>query len=397
MKKRVMILGASRYYIRCILAARELGCEVIVIDRNSSSTGFRYADYYEVVDISDIQGAIEVAKRYGVDGVIAVNDFGVMTAAAIAMELGLAGISTRSAEYATKKAWMRKKWEEAGISSVKFRIVNCLEEAYRAAEELDVWPLILKPVDSRGGGSRGVSRVDHRDQLEKGVEFAQSFYDDKSIMIEEFLEGIEHSVETITYEGKTYVLAVSDKVKTPPPYRVDKSVTYPTEVTGTGLERIRKVAEDAVRALEIEIGAAHVEMCTTRDGPKLFELGARCGGGGTPDPIVPFLTGIEMFKEVIRIAIGEKPQSLTPFFEKGCVYRFLTPNPGKVKKIAGVEKVRTWKNILDCEVFVHEGEEIRPVRIGGDRTGFVIAGGENRREAIALADQAEKTILFEYF
>ncbi len=391
-----MILGASRYYVRSILAARELGCEVIAIDRNPDSAGFHYADHYEVVDIVDLKRAIGVAKKYDIDGVIAVNDFGVMTAATIAEEMGLVGISTQSAEYTTNKAWMRKKWDEAGISPIKFRIVHSLDEAYGAVEELNVWPLILKPVDSRGGGSRGVSRIDNQDQLKKGIEFAQSFYDNKAVMIEEFVEGVEHSIETITYEGETHVLAVSDKMKTPAPYRVDKSVIYPTKVTGIALQRIDEVVKAAIQALKIDVGAAHVELCTTNEGPRLFELGARCGGGGTPDPIVPFLTGIEMFKEVVRIAIGEKPQNLTSHFMKGCVYRFLTPKPGIVKKITGVEEVKTWKNILDCEVLVHEGEEVLPVRIGGDRAGFIIAGGEKREEAIALADKAETYIHFEY-
>ncbi|MDY6901634.1 MAG: hypothetical protein SWZ49_26675, partial [Cyanobacteriota bacterium] len=63
MKKRIMLLGASRYYIRSIIAARELGCEVIVVDRNDNADGFRFADHYEVVDISDIQACSRVAKK----------------------------------------------------------------------------------------------------------------------------------------------------------------------------------------------------------------------------------------------------------------------------------------------------------------------------------------------
>lgn len=396
MKKRVMILGASRYYIRSILAAKELGCEVLATDREPDSEGFRYADCHEAVDITDVPGSIAVAKKYGIDAVVAVNDYGVSTAAAVSQELGLAGISPQVAEYATSKAWMRIKWQEAGVPSAAFRVVRTLDEAVHAAEELARWPLVMKPADSRGGASRGVSKIDGPEQLRPALEFAQSFYDDQSVVVEEFLDGIEHSIETITYEGETHILAISDKVKTPPPYRVDKSVIYPTIFTGEDREQIHRVARAAVRALGIEVGAAHVEMCSTRDGPKLFELGARCGGGGTPDPIVPFLTGIEMFKEVVRIALGEKPLRLTPLYTKGCIYRFLTPRPGTVKAIRGLEEVRRWPGILDCEVLVGVGQEVRQVRSGGDRAGFVIAGGETREEAIALADRAESSIVFEY-
>jgi len=203
-------------------------------------------------------------------------------------------------------------------------------------------------------------------------------------------------METITYEGQTHLLAISDKVKTPLPYRVDKSVIYPTILSAKEISDVHKVATKAVKSLGIDIGASHIEMCVTKDGPMLFELGARCGGGGTPDPIVPFLTGIEMFKETVRIAIGEKPHNLEPLYTKGCVYRFVTPKPGKVKEITGLDEVKQWPGILDCEVFVKAGDEVRSVRVGGDRSGFVIAGGDNREEAIELADKAESYIRFEY-
>jgi biotin carboxylase len=395
-KPCIMILGASRYYVRYVAAAQTLGCEVLLTDRNAQAEGFAFADRWEVVDIADVAGSIGVARRHRVDGVVAVNDFGVQTAAAIAAALGLAGIEPRVAEYATSKAWMRRIWAEAGVPSARFRVVTTLDEAYRAADELDRWPLIVKPADSRGGGSRGVSRVDHVGDLPQALAFAQSFYADKSVLIEEFLDGTEHSIDTITHAGQTFVLAVSDKVKTPAPYRVDKSVIYPTAYQGAELRQIHEATQAAVRALGITVGAAHVELCMTSHGPKLFELGARCGGGGTPDPIVPWVSGVEMAKEVIRLALGDKPRQLMPRHNRGCVYRFLTPSPGRVQAIHGIAEVKAWDNILDAEVLVKPGDEIRAVRTGGDRAGFLIAAGETRQDAIDLADRAEDAIGFQY-
>jgi biotin carboxylase len=395
-KPRVMILGASRYYVRYVAAAQELGCEVLLTDRNPQAEAFRYADRHEAVDITDIAGSIAAAERHRVDAVVAVNDFGVQTAAAIADALHLVGIRREVAEHATSKAWMRRIWAQAGVPSANFRIVKTLEEANLAAVEVDQWPLIVKPADSRGGGSRGVSKVNHRGELPGALTFAQSFYEDKSVLIEEFLDGTEHSIDTITYDGQTVILAASDKVKTPAPYRVDKSVIYPTLYEGAALRQIHEVTQAAVRALGITIGAAHVELCMTAHGPKLFEIGARCGGGGTPDPIVPWVTGVEMVKEVIRLALGERPKQLCPLFNRGCVYRFLTPTPGRVKEVQGIDEVKAWKNVLDGEVLVKPGDEIRRVKTGGDRAGFLIAAGETRDDAIALADRAEDAVTFLY-
>jgi biotin carboxylase len=86
--------------------------------------------------------------------------------------------------------------------------------------------------------------------------------------------------------------------------------------------------KEAVRAIGIDFGAAHVELATTKDGFVLFELGARCGGGGTPEPIVPFVTGVDEFVETVRILSGDAPVNLKPKRNNGCSYHFITPKAG---------------------------------------------------------------------
>jgi biotin carboxylase len=393
-KPVVLILGASRYYVRSIQAAREAGCTAVVTDRDPNAAGFAYADHAETVDITDIPGTLAVAHRYRIDGIVAVSDFGVPTAAAVASELHLPGIPPIVAADATNKARMRAVWERAGVPSVRYRAVRTPHEAHRALRELETLPVIVKPADSRGGGSRGVTRVDRAEELEAAVALAQSFYEDPTVVIEEYVEGLEHSVETITYRGTTHILAVSDKVKTEPPYHVDLSVIYPTALAGNVLAGLHSAVRSAVRALGIEIGAAHVELATTPAGPRLFEVGARCGGGGTPDPIVPYVTGIEMFKEVVRIAIGREPGNLAPLHQRGCVYRFLAPAPGRLREVRGLDTIRTWPGVLDADLLVRSGDEIGPVRRGSDRAGFIIAGAPTRAEALALADRTERAVQF---
>jgi biotin carboxylase len=215
------------------------------------------------------------------------------------------------------------------------------------------------------------------------------------VIVEECVQGLEHSVETVTWAGETYVLAVSDKTKTPAPARVDKSVNYPTVLTGSALQAVHETAQAAVRALGITVGAAHVELCSTPAGPRLFELGARCGGGGTPDPIVPYVTGIEMLNEVVRVHAGDAPGALTPRVSRGACYRFLTPSPGVFRAVHGVSDVAGWPGVLDCGVTLKPGDVIRAVREGIDRVGFVITAAECREEAVVIADRAEEYITFD--
>jgi biotin carboxylase len=207
---------------------------------------------------------------------------------------------------------------------------------------------------------------------------------------------IEHSAEVLIHEGRPYVIAISDKVKTPLPYRVDKNVLYPTAVVGERLARLEQAIGEAVLALGIRTGVAHVELATVRDGSVLFELGARCGGGGTPEPIVPFVTGIDEFLEQVRIYTGDAPTQVTPTRHRACNYHFLTPRPGRVRAIAGIDQVKRLPGILDAELLVRPGDQVKQVRVGTERAGFIIAGGKTRQEVVALADRAEALIQMEY-
>jgi biotin carboxylase len=392
--KRVMILGASRYYARSIRRARAIGYQVIAVDRNPQAEGFAAADDRAVVDITDRDGVLRVARDHTIDGIVPLNDFGVETAAHVAASLGLVGITPDAAARATRKTLMRAAWDAAGLPRVRWGAASTLDEAREAARAIGRWPVVVKPADSHGGASRGVSVAAGLDELPAAVAFAQSSYADPEVIVEECLQGVEHSVETVTWEGETHVIAVSDKVKTPLPYRVDKSVDYPTRLDGPALEALYGLVTSAVRALGITVGPAHVELSSTADGPRLLELGARCGGGGTPDPIVPHLTGVDMLGEVVRLHAGDRPTGLTPQRTRGCVYRFLTPPPGRLRRIEGLEDVAAWPGVLDCAVTVAPGDQLRPVRVGADRAGFVIAGGRDRDEATAIADAAEAGIRF---
>src|SRR5439155_13965869 len=114
------------------------------------------------------------------------------------------------------------------------------------------------------------------------------------------------------------------------------TLIYPARVRGRQLDAVVEASRAAVRALGIASGPAHVELCTTASGPRLYELGARCGGGATPDPIVPFVTGIEQPKETVRVALGDPPMNLTPLAARGCVYGFFSPRPGTIAAVCGV-------------------------------------------------------------
>ncbi len=389
-RKRILILGASFSYIGSIVAAKEMGVEVLVTDKNPCAPGLRYADIPLNVDIINVEECIKVARQYKINGIVAVNDFGVLTAAHVSEKLGLPGLPVNIAEICSDKYSMRKTWSDAGLPSIKYKLVSNIDEVKSAVNEFG-YPLIIKPSDSRGGGCRGVRFINENTNLAEAVEFANGFYNDNKLIIEEFVTGLEHSSEVIISDGEPYIIAISDKVKSRLPYRVDDTILYPTIETGERLYQVEKAIKESVKAIGIRNGVAHVELSMTDNGPVLFEIGARCGGGA-PAPLVPFLTGINQFQEAVRIALGEKPLHTSPLHNRGCVIKFAYPEPGLVKDINGVEEASKLQGVLSLGVFVKKGDRINSLKTCSDRAGMVITGAETREEALEIANKVINTI-----
>jgi biotin carboxylase len=394
--KTVMILAASRYYLRSIEATRRAGYRVVAVDRNPAAAGLASADHGEVCDIVDREGVLRLARTHRIDGIVPVNDYGVPTAAFVAAAMGLPGISPAAAHLATDKEAMRRCWRAAGVPGPEFAVAADAAAAREAIRRIGL-PCILKPAHGIGGASRGVIVVRAHAEIDAALTFTHRFYEDKTTLVEQFVEAeVEHSAEVLIWRGTPYVIAIADKIKSPLPYRVDRNVLYPTRIQGERLTALHEVIAQAVEALDIGSGAAHVELATVDAGFMLFELGARCGGGGTPAPIVPYVTGIEEFVETVRILCGDAPQALEPSRCRGCNYHFLSFPPGRVAAIRGFEAVRDHPQVLDAELLIKEGETVPPLTFGGERSGFIIVGAATAVAALELGRRLERGITVEY-
>ncbi len=394
--KRILILGAGRYNVPSIHAAREAGFVTFVADKNSLAPGLKAADYALPIDLNDCEALTKAVTAQGrIDGVVSMAEVGVRAAASISARLGLPSISEEAAANATSKAAMRRNWERMGKYSTDFSIVSSSDQARRAADKLGRFPLVFKP-DRSFGGSRGVTRVERAEAVAGAFQAAQAGgLPDSDVVIEHCVEGSEHSAEVLIWNGKTSLLCIGQKIKSLRPYRVDVSVQYPAQLTTEQESAIADMCHQAVAALGLTQGAAHVEFGLTDDGPVLFELGARCGGGHTPQ-IAHHVSGVNEFVEACRMACGMPPVNFTPTRRRGADYRFLVFPPGFAQEIDIPESLFADGSILDVGVTVQPGEEIRALRSTSERAGFLVAVGENLREALEHADRGCREISIRY-
>jgi biotin carboxylase len=392
--KTILFVGAGRHQRRSIQRARELGHRVVAVDRNPEAAGLHEADAGEVVDFRNVEAVVEAANRHEVDGVLTVSaDRAVPVVAAVAERLALPGIGTATAHLMTNKIAMRRRLGDAGVPQPRFAAVRNLNEG-RAALATVGLPAVLKPADS--GGQRGVFRVDTPDDLERHLHAALVESSSEEAIVESFHDGIELNGLVIARGGQVELLTLSDRLRPPGiGFGVGWIHVYPSTIYGHTLEQAEQAAVRAVRTLGLKDGIAFPQIIVTEPGEaRIVEVAARIPGGQMAD-LARHATGVDLLEVAIRQALGEEvPDALArPRIQQPLAIRFLTASPGplptgRVRSVGSLERVLAFPGVVQAEVFLTPGETIRPVRLDGDRRGYVIAVGNTNLEALERAEAA---------
>ena len=394
--KTLLVLGAGPLQLPAITTARRLGLRIIALDGSPEAPGLALADVGRVVNLLDPDACLAVAKAERVDGVIHIcSEVAMPALGRINQELGLPGINMATATRATNKAQMRRAFEQGQAPSPPSIAANTLAEALIAIQQLS-FPVIFKP--SRNSGSRGITRVstegNRREILAEAFAYALRESRDASVVIEQFVEGPEFSVEILVWNGQPHVLAVTDKMTTGAPSFVEVGHSQPSLFSNNDQQQIVDAALRGVRALGIDWSAAHAEVRLSPPGPFLMEIGARLGGDFITTELVPRSTGIDMVAAAIQLALGEIPDLKPKHAPQGAAIRYFTPAPGVVRKIAGLEQSRSLPGVRIIDIAISEGDTVPEFSSSLSRVGHVIAEGATPEEAIARAAAAPRLLSF---
>jgi biotin carboxylase len=396
--RTVLFVGAGRHQRRAIQRARELGLRVAAVDRNPDALGLQDADLPEVVDFRDVAAVTEVARRHRVDGVLTVSaDRAVPVVAAVAETLGLPGIGTRTAHLMTHKIAMRRRLAEAGVPQPRFAAVRSHAEGRPALDHVGL-PAVLKPADS--GGQRGLFLLETGDDLDAHLHVALRESANEEAIVESFHDGLELNGLAVARGGDVVPLTLSDRLRPPGVgFGVGWTHVYPATIFGDVLEEAERVVRHAVHTLGLRDGIAFPQLLVGGDGSvRVVEVAARIPGGQMAD-LARHAVGVDLVEVALRQALGvEVPDEVgLARFKRPLAVRFLTAQPGPlptgvVRGWSGLDRVRAFPGVVQADVYLAEGETIRPVRLDGDRRGYVIATGETSVEALERADAAARLL-----
>jgi biotin carboxylase len=396
--KTVLFVGAGRHQRRAILQAKELGLRVAAVDRNPDAPGLKEADIAKVVDFADVDAVLKETARLKLDGVLTVSaDRAVPVVAAIAEARGLPGIGVETAHLLTHKVAMRRRLADAGVPQPRFAAIRSLSERRRAADEVG-FPAVLKPADS--GGQRGLFRVESVDDIDAHLHEALSASPTGEAILEEYIEGTEMNGIVIARRDDAIPLTLSDRLRPPGVgFGVGWIHVYPATTFGAQLEESERVAVHTVHALGLHNAIAFPQLIASPDGSvQVVECAARIPGGQMAD-LVRFAVGVDLVDVQIRMALGEElPDELVHArFKQPLAIRFFTAEPGplptgRVKRIGPLDKVLAFPGVVQADVYLQVGETIRPVRLDGDRRGYVIATADTNLEALDRAEAASRLL-----
>lgn len=367
--KKLAIIGASYLQQPLVEKAKEMGIETHCFAWKEGAVCKAIADYFYPISIIEKDEILKKCQEIDIDGVTTIaSDTAVITVDYVASQMGLISNPEEYSATTTNKYLMRQCFIEQGVPSPKFTLVDDLDHYQIKGFK---FPLIVKPTDR--SGSRGVEKVLDPVQLEEAITRAQKESFEHKAIIEEFVTGREISVESISYQGKHFILQITDKVTTGAPFFVELEHHQPSSLPQEVKDKVKRIVLKALNALHIEYGASHSELKITEDGDiRVIEIGARMGGDFIGSDLVRLSTGYDFLKGVIEVALGqfEEPQ-LTEHNHSG-VY-FLCKETERLLPI--IQNYRDYPEIVEAEI---TDPVLRNIEQSADRSGFFIYKADHK-------------------
>ncbi|MEU2622618.1 ATP-grasp domain-containing protein [Streptomyces sp. NPDC007157] len=393
--RTVLLIGGRLETVR---KARRLGLDVVNVQRPDEYRP-EYADLVRaalLVDYTDwsvLRPLVTAAHQvFGFSGVATITEPGVEPVGLICDTLGLRGNGHRCARLLRDKAEMREH-----LAGRPGAVAAAVAEDRAALEGFGArhgHPFIVKPVDA--AASFGVRLVETPDAVEDAWQaitalrgstehpFAAYFPVGRFLM-EEYLDGPEYSVESLSFDGRHILLAVTEK-STVAGF-VEAGHALPARLPAADEQAVRDCVTAFLDAVELRHGPAHTEVKLTSRGPRVIESHGRPGGDRIME-LVEAAYGVDIEAYTVGWAAGALPAiEAPPKARAAAATCFLTAQPGRVTGIEGVEEARAHEGVVGLDVTVDVGGTVRPLQASWDRVGQVLVTGPDTAAALALAQQ----------
>ena len=397
MKKKLLVLGGGEKQVPIIQKAKQLGYYVIICDYFPNPPGKVYSDVHYRISTFDYEMILDMAQREHIDGVVTNSEPVLHVMAKLTDELKLPSVTSRVISLFLEKNLMRDHLEKNGLNTVRFKSCKNIEEAIAFFHSLNR-KLIMKPTDS--SDSKGVYTVNSEEDIKKNFAMSQNANRRKqNVLLEDYIDGCEFSVDGICIDRKHYSLGVAEKRPFSYNENLDKELYFSYRNDKFQYEELKRINNDIAESTGLPFGMTHAEY-KYKDGKFHFiEMAARGGGSFISTLIVPYISGIDTLKILLESSLGEeknKKVEINNLFKNRCAaLKFLSiPKEqfGIIRYINGVDALKH-KGILKYSFNYKVGDFIKKADYGDERLGYYIAVAETKKELKKIVCDVDKNIV----
>jgi biotin carboxylase len=371
MKNKLAIIGASYLQLPLVLKAKDMGLSTVCFSWEEGAVCKGICDKFYPISILEKEKILEVCDAENISGIISISsDIAVPSVNFIADKLGLISNPPETSLVSTNKFIQRTELKKKGIKMPDFENYKNLSADH--VKTRFRFPIVIKPVDR--SGSKGVVVVKKPDNILPYIEYSLKESLCGEVIVEEFIEGEEISVESISWQGNHTILTFTDKVTTGFPHFVELEHHQPSKYWESDIhDKIFATVISSLNTLGLIYGASHSELIITPDGEVyVTEIGARMGGDFIGSDLVYLSTGYDFLKGVIGIALGHFENPVMPESMASGVYFYSE----KTMHIGEIIKGMKFSDV--CVKSEITNDKIIPLTQSADRSGYFIYQSKKR-------------------
>jgi carbamoylphosphate synthase large subunit len=324
-----------------------------------------YVQVQSVVHEPSLLRAVQqVQARVSVDRIEATVEAHIMAAAKAREAAGIAGTSVRTAYLCRDKPAMKEALREAGIPCAQSTRASDPEDAREFAQQVG-YPLIIKP--PAGAGASGTWKVHDANELERVI-WECGLADGTDVAIEEFIEGHEGYLDTLTINGKVvheFITHYYPNVLTAMRERwVSPQMITTNRIEAPGYREVRQMGRDVIGALEIGTSATHMEWFAGPKGLKFSEIGCRPPGVAQWD-VYNAANDFDLYLEWASALAHGRPQNQPSRRYAAGMIALRPSSDGHISGYSGLEAIQ--QRFGECIVATHlppVGSATQPVEGG---------------------------------
>ncbi|WP_425041390.1 ATP-grasp domain-containing protein [Primorskyibacter sp. S187A] len=381
-KPTALVLGGVSPHIAVVQRLKALGYRVVLADYKDAPPAAPFADLHLQISTLDAGAVAQAARDEGAEAIISVClDQPLPILAQVRAELGLASpLTPEAAHQLTNKDAMKQVLRSAEVDTARW-VVGPSAESLKT-DDL-TFPVVAKPVG--GTGSQGVIFAADRAELETQLTTCFAAARGGDVLVEEFIEGLELSIDCIVIGGKTHVLLARERHKTffeggsGGQEATCHATLAPAALAPETEALMQAQARAMAQAFGLSDGPMLIQSILTAEGRLVvLEVAGRIGGGPGANRCVELVTGFDYVGASIDQQLG-RPVSLEldpdpRIFSANNAYA----SAGVFDQVTGMEALITEGLVEEHYVYRMQGEEIDAHLSGRARVTAFVSAAESR-------------------